>query len=186
MERRKDTLKISGVQVSPTEIEDVIRSHPDGLVTDVCVVGVSGGRLSDEKNPRAWVVLTEEGKRIGQKETVKILDEWTKKNLSSYKWVRAGFEVVDEASVVEQGREQRTLIYGCRSRRTRLARFSAVFSRTDMKRNSRVKRSYDFLRLCIFENLAPMSYFDVRHLPATCVSIRQPPLIVSHGSGYLA
>jgi acyl-CoA synthetase (AMP-forming)/AMP-acid ligase II len=96
VERKKDTLKISGVQVSPTEIEDVIRSHPAKLVTDVCVGGVSEGRISDEKNPRAWIVLSGEGKRLGDAETIRLLDEWTKNNLSSYKWVRAGFEVVDE------------------------------------------------------------------------------------------
>lgn len=98
MERKKDTLKIGGSQVSPTEIEDVIRAHPSKLVSDVCVGGVSGGRLSDEKNPRAWIVLSAEGGRVGEAETIRLLDEWTKKNLSSYKWVRAGFEVVSEVS----------------------------------------------------------------------------------------
>ncbi|THH02415.1 hypothetical protein EW026_g417 [Hermanssonia centrifuga] len=95
VDRVKDTLKVSGVQVSPTEIEDALMAHPNKLVEDVCVAGVSGGRTSDEKNPRAWVVLTEEGKRRGPETTLKMLDEWTKKTLSQYKWLRGGYEVVD-------------------------------------------------------------------------------------------
>ena len=96
VERKKDTLKVGGLQVSPTEIEDVIRTHPAKLVSDVCVGGVPGRRLSDENVPRAWIVLSEEGKRLGVAETVRVIDEWTRKNLSSYKWLRGGFEVVDE------------------------------------------------------------------------------------------
>lgn len=95
VDRAKDTLKVSGAQVSPTEVEDTLLAHPDKLIVDVCVAGVSGGRTSDEKNPRAWIVLSEEGKRRGADETIKTLDAWVKKNLSSYKWLRGGYEVVD-------------------------------------------------------------------------------------------
>ena len=95
VERKKDTLKVSGAQVSPSEIEDVLHIHPDKLITDVCVGGVSGGRTSDEKVPRAWVVLSDEGRRRGAEEAMTALDSWTKQNLSSYKWLRGGLEVVD-------------------------------------------------------------------------------------------
>ncbi|EKM60379.1 uncharacterized protein PHACADRAFT_246258, partial [Phanerochaete carnosa HHB-10118-sp] len=96
VERKKDTLKVGGAQVSPSEIENVLHAQPDGLITDACVAGVSGGRTSDEKVPRAWVVLSDEGKRRGAEEAVKALEAWTKKNLSPYKWLRGGFEVVNE------------------------------------------------------------------------------------------
>lgn len=95
VDRAKDTLKVSGAQVSPTEIEDTIREHPERLITDVCVAGVAGGRTRDEKIPRAWIVLSEEGKRRGEQTTIATLDDWVKKNLSRYKWLRGGFEVVD-------------------------------------------------------------------------------------------
>lgn len=98
VERMKDTLKISGVQVSPTEIENVLLSQPDKLVTDVCVAGVPGVRSHDEKVPRAWVVLSEAGVRMGDATTVQRLDAWVKQNLSSYKWLRGGIEIVDEVS----------------------------------------------------------------------------------------
>ena len=100
VDRAKDTLKVSGVQVSPTEIEDALRAHADKLIVDVCVAGVTGGRTSDEKNPRAWLVLSDEGKRRGAQETIRILDEFVKKNLSSYKWLRGGYEIVDSVSVI--------------------------------------------------------------------------------------
>lgn len=95
VDRAKDTLKVSGAQVSPTEVENTLLAHPDKLIVDVCVAGVSGGRTSDEKNPRAWIVLSDEGKQRGVEETIKTLDAWVKKNLSSYKWLRGGYETID-------------------------------------------------------------------------------------------
>jgi acyl-CoA synthetase (AMP-forming)/AMP-acid ligase II len=49
------------MQVSPVEIENTLLAHPDALIADATVAGVSGGRTSDEKIPHAWVVLSEAG-----------------------------------------------------------------------------------------------------------------------------
>lgn len=84
------------MQVAPSEIEAIMLAHPDGLVVDACVAGVSGGRTSDEKVPRAWVVLSERGHKAGRRETIRKLDVWIKQNLSKYKWLRGGFAIVDE------------------------------------------------------------------------------------------
>lgn len=94
----KDTLKVSGLQVSPTEIEDVLLAHPAKFAADVCVAGVSGGRTSDEKVPRAWIVLSDAGKKVGGPAAIQALEKWSKENLSKYKWLRGGFEIVDEVS----------------------------------------------------------------------------------------
>ncbi|KZT73820.1 acetyl-CoA synthetase-like protein [Daedalea quercina L-15889] len=96
VERAKDTLKVSGLQVAPSEIEALLMAHPERLVVDACVAGVSGGRTSDEKVPRAWVVLSETGRMRGRREVIQKLDEWTRKNLSKYKWLRGGIDAVDE------------------------------------------------------------------------------------------
>nr|GAT49526.1 predicted protein [Mycena chlorophos] len=93
-DRGKDTLKVSGVQVSPKEIEDALLAHPDKLISDVSVAGVSGGRTSDEKVPHAWVILSDAGKRKGEKETIRVLLKWHEEQLSRYKWLRGGIEVV--------------------------------------------------------------------------------------------
>ncbi|EKM52103.1 uncharacterized protein PHACADRAFT_262572 [Phanerochaete carnosa HHB-10118-sp] len=110
VERKKDTLKVGGAQVSPSEIEEVLHAQPDGLIIDACVGGVSGGRTSDEKVPRAWIVLSDKGKRRGADETIKVLETWTKENLSPYKRLRGGFEVVDEIPKNPTGKMLRRLL----------------------------------------------------------------------------
>ena len=82
--------------MSPVEIENTLLAHPDKLIVDASVAGISGGRISDEKIPRAWVVLSEVGKQKGETAVVEELDAWTKKNLSKYKRLRGGIEVVNE------------------------------------------------------------------------------------------
>ncbi|EKM74390.1 hypothetical protein AGABI1DRAFT_65577 [Agaricus bisporus var. burnettii JB137-S8] len=96
-DRVKDTLKVSGTQVSPLEIETVLLANPKKLINDVSVAGVDGyGRTSDEKVPHAWIVLSKEGEQVGAKAVIKELDDWHKENLSKYKWLRGGFEVMAE------------------------------------------------------------------------------------------
>ena len=71
-------------------------AQPDGLIKDVVVAGVSGGRTSDEKIPRAWIVLSETGRKKGAAATIKTLEEWSQQTLTKQKWLRGGFEVVAE------------------------------------------------------------------------------------------
>ncbi|EPQ54625.1 acetyl-CoA synthetase-like protein [Gloeophyllum trabeum ATCC 11539] len=94
-DRAKDILKVSGMQVSPTEIESVLMAQPDKLIKDAAVAGVSGGRTSDEKVPRAWVVLSSAGRKRSKADVVRALDDWTKEHLSKYKWLRGGIQIVD-------------------------------------------------------------------------------------------
>jgi acyl-CoA synthetase (AMP-forming)/AMP-acid ligase II len=108
-DRAKDTLKVSGVQVSPVELETVILNHPSGFISDVAVAGISGhGRTEDERVPRAWIVLNhagrEEVRRIkrtgknGEKEITRMVEDHVKEKLSRVKWLRGGVEIVREAS----------------------------------------------------------------------------------------
>lgn len=96
---KQDTLKISGAQVSPVEIENCLLDHPEKLISDVTVAGVSGGRTLDEKVPRAWIVLNSAGKKRGASVVIMELESWHQKNLSKYKWLRGGIEVVEEVFV---------------------------------------------------------------------------------------
>jgi acyl-CoA synthetase (AMP-forming)/AMP-acid ligase II len=77
----QDTLKVSGAQVSPVEIGNCLLQHPDKLINDVTVAGVSGGRIPDEKVPRAWIVLPPAGEKCGVAEVVR---ELSRKNVSKY------------------------------------------------------------------------------------------------------
>ena len=100
-QQNQDTLKVSGTQVSPVEIENTLLSHPSKLISDVSVAGVSGfGRTPDEKVPRAWIVLNSAGKKLGEVGVIGELERWHKENLSKYKWLRGGMEVVDEVRCV--------------------------------------------------------------------------------------
>jgi acyl-CoA synthetase (AMP-forming)/AMP-acid ligase II len=94
----QDTFKVSGKQVSPTEIENTIREHPARLIIDVAVAGVKGERWSSELVPRAWVVLSDTGKEQGVEAVLAVLDEWARLRLSKHKWLRGGLQVVDEVS----------------------------------------------------------------------------------------
>ena len=71
-------------------------AQPDRLIEEVLVAGVSGGRTSDEKVPRAWIVLSKAGKRKGAAATIKVLEKWSRQSLTKQKWLRGGFEVVAE------------------------------------------------------------------------------------------
>ncbi|KAI0699126.1 hypothetical protein BC835DRAFT_1405225 [Cytidiella melzeri] len=110
VDRAKDTLKVASMQVSPTEVEETLLAEPEKLIKDVCVAGVTGGRTSDEKNPRAWIVLSETGKSRGTRETIEALDRWVKKNLSKYKWLRGGFEIVDQIPKSPTGKVLRRVL----------------------------------------------------------------------------
>ncbi|KAF9004607.1 hypothetical protein BDQ17DRAFT_1240838 [Cyathus striatus] len=109
-DRAKDTLKVSGSQVSPVEIENVLLSHPKQLISDVTVAGVSGGRTSDEKVPRAWVVLSDSGKKFGSASVIKELDGWHRQHLSKYKWLRGGIEIVREIPKSPTGKVLRRVL----------------------------------------------------------------------------
>ncbi|KAJ7094701.1 hypothetical protein B0H15DRAFT_775750 [Mycena belliarum] len=109
-DRGKDTLKVSGVQVSPKEIEDVLFAHPEKLISDVSVAGVSGGRTDDEKVPRAWIVLSPAGKKKGAPAVIKALEAWHQESLSRYKWLRGGIEVVKEIPKTPTGKTMRRVL----------------------------------------------------------------------------
>ncbi|KAF8203424.1 hypothetical protein K438DRAFT_1964909 [Mycena galopus ATCC 62051] len=109
-DRAKDTLKVSGTQVSPREIEDVLLAHPAKLISDVAVAGVSGGRTADEKVPRAWIVLSSTGKKEGAAAVIETLERWQKESLSKYKWLRGGIEVVEEIPKTPTGKTKRRVL----------------------------------------------------------------------------
>lgn len=100
-DRGKDTLKISGLQVSPREIEAFLLQSPDTapLLTDVAVAGVitsHSSRTEDELVPRAWVVPSLAGRALGERKLTREVTKSIEGGLSKYKWLRGGVEIVDE------------------------------------------------------------------------------------------
>ncbi|KAF2854723.1 4-coumarate-CoA ligase-like protein [Plenodomus tracheiphilus IPT5] len=94
LDRLKEMIKVKGLQVAATEVEDILLDHPEGLVRDACVAGVDNGRGDGSLNVRAWVVLTAVGQDQGERVIARKLNEWIEDRLSKYKWLTGGIEVV--------------------------------------------------------------------------------------------
>jgi 4-coumarate--CoA ligase len=95
LDRLKEMIKVKGLQVAATEVEDSLLDHPEGLVRDACVAGVDNGRGDGSLFVRAWVVLTAEGHKQGEETVFQKLDDWVKSRLSKHKWLTGGIEAVD-------------------------------------------------------------------------------------------
>ncbi|KAF2737799.1 hypothetical protein EJ04DRAFT_561225 [Polyplosphaeria fusca] len=89
-------IKVKGLQVAATEVEDCLLGHLEGFVggafRDACVAGVNKGREDGRLFVRAWVVLTEGGKGLGVEVVARKLDEWVRQRLSRHKWLTGGIE----------------------------------------------------------------------------------------------
>ena len=80
----------------------MLLSEPQGLIADAIVAGVLPGLNSDSVDdkglmiPRAWIVLSDKGKKLGGDGVIKELENWYKERLSNHKWPHGGIEIVDE------------------------------------------------------------------------------------------
>lgn len=109
LDRLKEMIKVKGLQVAATEVEDTLLNHPEGLVRDACVAGVENGRGDGSLFVRAWVVLAEPGRKLGEDQVAPKLDAWVRSRLSRHKWLTGGVEVVDEVSVLARAGLERVL-----------------------------------------------------------------------------
>ncbi|XP_063591564.1 probable 4-coumarate--CoA ligase 3 [Penaeus indicus] len=103
VDRIKELIKVKGLQVSPTELEDELRGHPS--VADVGVVGVSDPRAGEV--PRAYIVRrkttppgAEEKEREKEREEEdKLAEELTKflsERVAPHKHLSGGVRFVEE------------------------------------------------------------------------------------------
>ncbi len=76
VDRKKDIIIVSGFNVYPNEIENVVTTHPD--VREAAVIGISG---DDSGEAVKLFVVLHEGATI----TPKQLRRWCKKNMTAYK-----------------------------------------------------------------------------------------------------
>jgi 4-coumarate--CoA ligase len=98
LDRLKEMIKVKGLQVAATEVEDTLLDHPEKLVKDACVAGVDNKRGDGSLFPRAWVVLSDEGRKQGDEIVTAKLNEFVQKQLSRHKHLVGGIEVVDSVS----------------------------------------------------------------------------------------
>ncbi|OAP64118.1 hypothetical protein AYL99_00090 [Fonsecaea erecta] len=104
LDRLKEMIKVKGLQVAATEVEDTLLDHPEKLVTDACVAGVDNGRGDGSLFPRAWVVLSAEGKKQGAEAVIKKLNEHVGQRLSKHKHLAGGIEIVDSIPRTPSGK----------------------------------------------------------------------------------
>jgi long-chain acyl-CoA synthetase len=100
VDRKKDLIKVSGFQVWPREIEEVLASHP--AVAEVAVAGVPDARKGEV--PQAWVVL-----RSGVRVTADDLRNYCRERLAPYK-VPARFEFCDDLPKTMIGKVLRRML----------------------------------------------------------------------------
>ncbi|MFH4980258.1 hypothetical protein AB6A40_006967 [Gnathostoma spinigerum] len=87
VDRMKELIKVSGFQVAPAELEDILLKHP--AISEVAVVGVpdqTGGEL-----PKAFIV-TRDGTQISEQE----INDFMKDKVSHYKYLRGGVSFLSE------------------------------------------------------------------------------------------
>jgi long-chain acyl-CoA synthetase len=76
VDRKKDVIKVGGLQVWPREVEDTIAANPK--VQEVAVAGIMHADYGE--TVKAWVV-----KKQGQELTVEEIIDWCKAHLANFK-----------------------------------------------------------------------------------------------------
>ena len=81
----------------------MLLSEPQGLIADAVVAGVrptlkSKDELKGEV-PRGWIVLSDEGKKLGADLVIKELEVWYQPRIGNHKWLHGGIEIVDKVSI---------------------------------------------------------------------------------------
>lgn len=89
VDRKKELLKYKGLQVAPTELEQLLVTHP--VVQEAAVIGVPAPDDPSSELPRAYVVVADSSKI-----SVEEVKEFVKARLAPYKQLRGGVMFVDE------------------------------------------------------------------------------------------
>lgn len=84
VDRIKELIKVKGYQVSPSELEDVLRKHP--RIDDVAVIGVPHEESGEA--PRAYIVRSND--KLDESEVHDYLEE----KVVSFKKLKGGIEFV--------------------------------------------------------------------------------------------
>ncbi|OZC08313.1 hypothetical protein X798_04664 [Onchocerca flexuosa] len=99
-DRKKNLIKVNGMQVSPTELENILKCHEN--ISDAAVVGIP------DKNhgqvPKAFVVLVNnEATDFQSEDLIKYLND----RVAPYKQLRGGLQIVDELPKTPSGKISR-------------------------------------------------------------------------------
>ncbi|KIX01159.1 uncharacterized protein Z518_08884 [Rhinocladiella mackenziei CBS 650.93] len=102
VDRKKELIKVKGLQVSPAEVEASLLEHPD--IADAGVVGIT---LEDNEWPRAYVLPKEESQgRISEQE----IREWLNARVTKHKRLVGGVAFVPEVPRLASGKIERKVM----------------------------------------------------------------------------
>lgn len=102
VDRKKELIKVNGLQVAPAELEAVLLEHQH--IADAAVVGIT---VHGEEMPRAYVVLQENAKG---KVTATEIQEFVAKKVAKHKRLAGGIKFIDEVPKLASGKIVRKLM----------------------------------------------------------------------------
>ena len=102
VDRKKELIKVSALQVAPAELEAVLLENED--IADAAVTGIE---LGGEEWPRGYVALVDEKKG---KMTEKQIQEWVKGKVAKHKQLVGGVMFVEEVPKLASGKIQRKVM----------------------------------------------------------------------------
>lgn len=98
--RLKELIKVNGLQVAPSELEDVLRKHPD--IADVAVIGVPNERSGEA--PRSYIV------KRNDKLTAQDINAFLEPQLAQHKQLNGGIEFIETIPKAASGKILRRLL----------------------------------------------------------------------------
>ena len=102
VDRKKELIKVNGLQVAPAELEAVLLEHPN--VADAATVGIT---IHDEEFPRAYVVVQEHAKGRITEDDIK---KFVASKVARHKWLEGGVKFIDEVPKLASGKIVRKLM----------------------------------------------------------------------------
>ncbi|PGH15574.1 hypothetical protein AJ79_02356 [Helicocarpus griseus UAMH5409] len=99
VDRKKELIKVNGLQVAPAELEAALLEH-DGIADAACV----GLIINDEEFPRAYVSLKDGAIQGDSTLTPVAIQEWLKPRVAKHKWLTGGVVIVDEVPKSPSGK----------------------------------------------------------------------------------
>lgn len=102
VDRKKELIKVNGLQVAPAELEGVLLQHEH--VADAGVVGV---RIDGGKWPRAYL---QRGKHSTKMISEPQIQDYMKTRVAKHKWLVGGIQFVDEIPRFDNGKIRRSAL----------------------------------------------------------------------------
>lgn len=103
VDRKKELIKVRGFQVSPSEIEAALLTHPD--IIDAAVIGIPARKKSDGEEPRAYILL-QQGSKLKEEDVHALVKE----RLARYKYCTGGIVIGKEIPKSMSGKKLKRVL----------------------------------------------------------------------------